>query len=92
MDYDLFLTELKAANLSGADFARLLKLNQNSISNCRVKGKVPSHLAIIAVLLRTLNEHEIDYTEALRRVKIEGKKPRGKQLQSTQVVPDTTRD
>lgn len=91
MDYDLFIAELKAANLTGKDFARLLKLNQNSISNCKSKGEVPDHLAVIAVLIRTLAENNIDYAPALARVKLKEKKPRGKNFEEGRVAAAATR-
>ena len=78
MDYDLFLDELRAANVSGREFARLMKLNPNSISNCKISGEVPSHLAVIAGLIRTLHENGIDHLPVFERIPIEKKKPRGR--------------
>ncbi len=80
MDYDSFIAELAAANLSGREFARLMKLNPNSVSNCKEKGVVPSHWAVIAALTRTLHEHGIDYRPVFEQVPIEEKKARGQNI------------
>lgn len=77
MKYDAFTEELKAAGLSGRSFARMLKLNPNSIANYKSSGMVPSHLGVIAVLIRTLNDAGLDYEGAISRVPIERKAARG---------------
>lgn len=77
MKYDAFTEELKAAGLSGRAFARMLKLNPNSIANYKSVGVVPSHLGVIAALIRTMNDAGLDYESVISRVPIERKAARG---------------
>jgi len=77
MKYEVFLEELRAAGLSGRAFCRLLNLNPNAISNCKSVGEVPSHLAVIAVLIRSMKDANLDYEAAIARVPIERKAARG---------------
>lgn len=55
MTYNQFKHELKCAKLSIKNFAELLNMNPNSITNYRRSGTVPQHLAIIAVMLAELS-------------------------------------
>lgn len=77
MTYAEFLVELDAAALSVRDFARLLHMNPNSISNYASSGEVPAHLAVIAALLRELRRNNVDPKPVFERVQISGKRPRG---------------
>lgn len=80
MTYDEFVEELGRANLSGREFARLLRLNPNTISNYKKTGTVPSNLVVVAVLLRMLEEHNIPYRQVLEGLDIEPNAPRGRPL------------
>lgn len=77
MRYDSFQEELKLAGLSGRAFARLLKLNPNSITNYKSVGEVPSHLAVIASLIHAMKDAGLDYETTIARVPIEKKAARG---------------
>lgn len=77
MKYEAFCEELRQVGLSGRAFARLLKLNPNSIPNYKARGEVPSHLAVIASLIRALYDAGVDYEAVIARVPIEKKAPRG---------------
>jgi hypothetical protein len=77
MTYDEFQQQLGKAGLKLQEFAELVKMNRTSIYNCAKKGEVPSHLAVIAVLLREMAERGIDFREVLSTVEIAPKKPRG---------------
>ena len=79
--YDAFQTELRMAGLSSRAFARLLKLNPNSITNYKTVGEVPSHLAVIVSLIRALKDAGHDYEAAIARVPIEKKAARGTAIQ-----------
>lgn len=83
MRYDAFQEELKGARLSVRAFARLLKLNPNSITNYKTVGEVPSHLAVIASLIRAMKDAALDYEAAIARVPIERKAARGIALGKT---------
>ena len=50
MPYEDFLEELRKARLSVREFAELIGMNPNSISNYARTGELPAHLALIAVL------------------------------------------
>lgn len=77
MTYDEFRRQLGKAGLTAKEFAELLKLNRNSITNYAKSDSIPSHLAVIAVLLGELAEHKIDFHGPLSRIEITPNKPRG---------------
>lgn len=76
MTYDQFLSELAEAGLSIKAFADLIGMKPNSITNYAHKV-VPSHLAIIAVLLAEMSNQRLDFRKALAKVRPPLKKPRG---------------
>jgi hypothetical protein len=80
MNYDDFTTELAAIKLSGREFAKLLKLNQNTIANYKRTGKVPAHLAVIVVLIRKLDEAGIPYREVIEKLELLPNRARGKAI------------
>jgi hypothetical protein len=77
MTYEDFNHQLKKARLTISEFADLVGMKRNSVSNYSKPGSVPSHLGVIAVLLALLAEHNVDPREALSSVAIDHKKPRG---------------
>lgn len=77
MTYDELQQQLGRAGLTLQEFAEIVKMNRTSVYNYRKSGEVPTHLAVIAVLLRVLTEQGIDYREALSEVELVSKKPRG---------------
>jgi hypothetical protein len=77
MQYAQFQQILDEAGLSLREFALLLKLNPNSLTNYKKRGTVPSHLAVIANLVRELAFHGLDYRSAVNRAGIAPKAPRG---------------
>lgn len=77
MTYDDFIAELGKAGLNVREFANLIGMRPNSVSNNAKQGKVPSHLAIIAALLAELNLQEIPYECIFSRLDLTKKKPRG---------------
>lgn len=80
MTYEEFQRQLGKAGLKVREFASLVGMNYNSVTNCAKQGRVPSHLAVIATLLGELAEHHIDFRTPLARLDIELKKPRGSSL------------
>ncbi len=80
MKYEDFQLELRAAGISGRAFAQMLKLNPNSISNYKASGVVPSHLGVIAALVRAMKDAGLNYEAVIARVPIERKAPRGSSL------------
>lgn len=77
MSYADFVEELRKAGLSVRAFAKLVGMNPNSISNYAGSGELPTHLALIAVLIVAVREVGGDYREAMSRVQVVPKKPRG---------------
>jgi len=55
----------------------MMKMHRNSLSHHAKKGKVPSHLAVIAVLIAEMAEHGLDYRAVISNISIRSKKPRG---------------
>lgn len=82
MTYLDFVDELAAAGISGREFARLLRLNENTIANYKAKKKVPSNLATVAALMRLLKENGIQYKARLEALEIQPNAPRGKAIGS----------
>ena len=78
MNYAEFIIELKAAGVSGRELARLLRLHENSISSYSTRGKVPSHLAVIATLIHLLAKNHIGFREPLLALELASKPRRGR--------------
>ena len=76
MPYADFLEELKKTGLSVREFAELIGMNPNSISNYARTGELPTHLALIAVLVVGISEMGGDYRQIMSRVERVRKKPR----------------
>lgn len=76
MNYEQFLRELAKAGLSIRAFADLIGMKPNSITNYAHKD-VPSHLAIIAVLIAEMSNQRLDFRKVLEKVEPVTKKPRG---------------
>lgn len=77
MTYEEFQRQLGKAGLNGREFAGLVRMNPNSLSNCAHKAEIPSHWAVIVVLMAEMAEHRLDFRQALAEVDIAPKKPRG---------------
>ena len=77
MTYDEFQRQIGKAGLTNREFANLIKMNRVSLSNYCKKGEVPTHLAVISVLLGEMAERNIDFQKALSKIDITSKKPRG---------------
>lgn len=77
MTYEEFLRQLGKAGLSVREFSELVKMNRNSVTNLAQQKEVPAHLAIIATLMGLLGDHHIEFREALLRIEIKPKRPRG---------------
>lgn len=80
MTYEDFVKELSAANISGREVARLLRLNVNTVANYKQRGNVPSNLVVIAVLMRLLAENGIPFRERLEALDIQPNAARGKSI------------
>lgn len=77
MTYEEFQRQLGKARLDAREFAILLRMRPNSLTNYASVGRVPSHLAVIASLLGEMAERRVDFRGVLADLDIERKKPRG---------------
>lgn len=77
MTYDEFQRQLGKAGLTVREFADLVKMHRNSVTNYASCGEVPSHLAVISALLGAMAEEKVDFRSILNSIEIEPKKPRG---------------
>lgn len=77
MMYDEFQRQVGKAGITMREFADLVRMNRGSLSNYKKKSDVPSHLAVIAVLLGEMAEQRIDFRAVLSRIDIAPKRPRG---------------
>ncbi len=77
MIYSEFLAELGKAGLSVRAFAELIGMNPNSISNYARTGELPTHLALITVLVVGVSALGGDYRQIISKVEVAPKKPRG---------------
>ena len=77
MPYADFLEELRKAGLSVREFADLIGMNPNSISNYARVGELPTHIALIAVLVVGVSQLGGDYRRIMSGVERVRKKPRG---------------
>ncbi len=81
MEFDEFKRYLGKAGLTTREFAELMKMNRNSVSNYAAMGKVPTHLGVIAALMGEMAEYRLDFRPVLARIEITPNKPRGKPIQ-----------
>jgi len=77
MPYADFLVVLGKAGLSIRAFAELVGMNPNSISNYARTGELPTHLALIAVLIAGMSDLGGDYRQIMSKVALTPKKARG---------------
>lgn len=71
MTYDEFRRQLGKAGLSVKEFAGLVRLRPNSVTNYARVGEVPSHLAVIAVLMGEMADNKLDFKARLASVDID---------------------
>lgn len=76
--YAEFQLELRKSGLSVVDFAQIVGMRANSVSNYARAERIPQHLALIAVLLAELAACGRDYRSVADRVNITRKRPRGR--------------
>ena len=77
MDYVEFRRQLGKSGLTNKAFAELVKINGNTITNWKKEDEVPTHWAIVAVLMGVMADHKLDFKDALNELKIEPNKVRG---------------
>lgn len=73
MEHDEFRRHLGKAAVSVGEFASLLGVRANSISNYAKKGVVPRTHALVAVLLGDAADRKVDFRAVLKRYGIRPK-------------------
>ncbi|WP_236163405.1 helix-turn-helix transcriptional regulator, partial [Acinetobacter sp. KAM397] len=61
MPYEEFQRLMGKAGLSIKEFATLLDMNPNSITNYKKIGKVPTHIAVLVYLLSSMKDEGVDF-------------------------------
>jgi len=69
MPYSEFQRLIGKAGLTIKEFAELLGMNPNSITNYHKVGVVPSHIAIIISLISSMKDQGIDFYEIFEKLK-----------------------
>jgi len=76
MNYDEFKRQLGKAGLSIKEFADLLQISCNSVSNYSAKGLVPAHFAVTATLMGEMADKKIDFRTPIANLELSTRKPR----------------
>ena len=69
MPYSEFQRLIGKAGLTIKEFAELLGMNPNSITNYHKVGFIPSHIAIIISLTSSMKDQGLDFYEIFEKVK-----------------------
>ncbi len=77
MNYEEFKRRLGKAGVSAKDFAVVIGLNPNSVTNYAKVGVVPKHLAIMVTLMAELAENGLDFRPPLMQLGPKRGRPRG---------------
>lgn len=80
MDYGEFKRQLGKAGLSAKEFAELVKMNPNSVTNYARNGGIPAHWAIVAALMGEMAEHGLNFRVVFEKIEILPKKVRGTKM------------
>ena len=83
MDYEELKRNIRKAGLDIKDFAELIKVNPNSITNLKSKKKIPKNIGIIAVLLGEMKEAKLPFKDFLNSLDLEEQKARRKSNDET---------
>ena len=69
MPYTEFQRLVGKAGLSIKEFAALLDMKPNSITNYSKQGVVPTHIAVIGALISTMKDEGLDFYPIFEKVK-----------------------
>ena len=69
MPYEEFQRLMGKAGLSIKEFAALLDMNPNSITNYKKIGKVPTHIAVLVYLLSNMKDDGVDFYPIFEKIK-----------------------
>lgn len=74
MPYEEFQRLIGKAGLSIKEFALLLDMNPNSITNYKKAGKVPTSIAVITMMISDMKDTGTDFHPVFEKVKSYEKK------------------
>jgi transcriptional regulator with XRE-family HTH domain len=77
MDYEEFKRRLGKAGVSLKEFAALVGVTSNAVSNYAGKGSVPLHFAVEATLMGEMAEKKVDFRGPLVALEKSKRRPRG---------------
>ena len=69
MPYTEFQRLIGKAGLSIKEFAALLDMKPNSITNYSKQGVVPTHIAVIVALISTMKDEGLDFYPIFENIK-----------------------
>ena len=69
MPYTEFQRLVGKAGLSIKEFAALLDMKPNSITNYSKQGVVPTHIAVIVALISTMKDEGLDFYPIFEKIK-----------------------
>ena len=69
MPYTEFQRIIGKAGLSIKEFAALLDMKPNSITNYSKQGVVPTHIAVIVALISTMKDEGLDFYPIFEKIK-----------------------
>ncbi|MCG2574939.1 MULTISPECIES: XRE family transcriptional regulator [unclassified Acinetobacter] len=69
MPYSEFQRLIGKAGLSIKEFAALLDMKPNSITNYSKQGMVPMHIAVIVALISTMKDEGLDFYPVFEKIK-----------------------
>ncbi|TCH62493.1 XRE family transcriptional regulator [Acinetobacter sp. ANC 4862] len=69
MPYTEFQRLIGKAGLSIKEFAALLDMKPNSITNYSKQGVVPTHIAVIVALISTMKDEGLDFYPIFEKIK-----------------------
>ncbi|MHA3117022.1 XRE family transcriptional regulator [Acinetobacter sp. ANC 4635] len=69
MPYTEFQRLIGKAGLSIKEFAALLDMKPNSITNYSKQGMVPTHIAVIVALISTMKDEGLDFYPIFEKIK-----------------------
>ena len=69
MPYTEFQRLIGKAGLSIKEFAALLDMKPNSITNYSKQGVVPMHIAVIVALISTMKDQGLDFYPVFEKIK-----------------------
>lgn len=76
MEYDEFKRRLGKAGLSVKEFADLVCVSGNTVSNYAARGSVPVHFAVAVTLMAEMAEHQLEFRIPLKSIGSESSRQR----------------